>query len=89
MYEKYYNLRSVPFQLTPDVKYFFGSKGHSRAIAHLIYGLSQGEGFIVITGRWSSGCGRSWTATPTRSAASPPRRSRVRICSVLLWLVSA
>jgi type II secretory pathway predicted ATPase ExeA len=45
----------VPFQLTPDVKYFFGSKGHSRAIAHLIYGLSQGEGFIVITGEVGAG----------------------------------
>jgi general secretion pathway protein A len=55
MYEKYYNLSSVPFQLTPDVKYFFGSKGHSRAIAHLIYGLSQGEGFIVITGEVGAG----------------------------------
>jgi putative secretion ATPase (PEP-CTERM system associated) len=55
MYEKYYNYTSVPFQLTPDVKYFFGSKGHSRAIAHLIYGLSQGEGFIVITGEVGAG----------------------------------
>jgi general secretion pathway protein A len=55
MYEKYYNFTSVPFQLTPDVKYFFGSKGHSRAIAHLIYGLSQGEGFIVITGEVGAG----------------------------------
>ncbi len=55
MYETYYNFTSVPFQLTPDVKYFFGSKGHSRAIAHLIYGLSQGEGFIVITGEVGAG----------------------------------
>lgn len=55
MYETYYNFSSVPFQLTPDIKYFFGSKGHSRAIAHLIYGLSQGEGFIVITGEVGAG----------------------------------
>jgi putative secretion ATPase (PEP-CTERM system associated) len=55
MYEQYYNFTGVPFQLTPDVKYFFGSKGHSRAIAHLIYGLSQGEGFIVITGEVGAG----------------------------------
>lgn len=55
MYEKYYNLTGVPFQLTPDIRYFFGSKGHSRAIAHLIYGLSQGEGFIVITGEVGAG----------------------------------
>jgi len=55
MYETYYNFINAPFQLTPDVRYFFGSKGHSRAIAHLIYGLSQGEGFVVITGEVGAG----------------------------------
>jgi putative secretion ATPase (PEP-CTERM system associated) len=55
MYEQYYQLKGVPFQLTPDSRYFFGSKGHSRAISHLIYGLSQGEGFIVVTGEVGAG----------------------------------
>jgi general secretion pathway protein A len=55
MYEKYYQLNGTPFQLTPDSRYFFGSAGHSRAIAHLIYGLSQGEGFIVVTGEVGAG----------------------------------
>ena len=55
MYEQYYHLSGMPFQLTPDTRYFFGSKGHSRAISHLIYGLSQGEGFIVITGEVGAG----------------------------------
>jgi putative secretion ATPase (PEP-CTERM system associated) len=55
MYEQYYHLKGVPFQLTPDSRYFFGSKGHSRAISHLIYGLSQGEGFIVVTGEVGAG----------------------------------
>jgi putative secretion ATPase (PEP-CTERM system associated) len=55
MYEQYYNLNGTPFQLTPDSRYFFGSKGHSRAISHLIYGLSQGEGFIVVTGEVGAG----------------------------------
>ena len=55
MYEKYYNLSGIPFQLTPDSRFFFGSSGHSRAIAHLVYGLSQEEGFIVITGEVGAG----------------------------------
>ena len=55
MYEQYYHLNGMPFQLTPDSRYFFGSKGHSRAISHLIYGLSQGEGFIVVTGEVGAG----------------------------------
>lgn len=55
MYEKFYHLSGIPFQLTPDSRFFFGSSGHSRAIAHLVYGLAQEEGFIVITGEVGAG----------------------------------
>ncbi len=55
MYEKFYNFTAMPFQLTPDSRFFFGSKQHSRAIAHLNYGLAQGEGFIIITGEVGAG----------------------------------
>ena len=55
MYEKYYKFSGIPFQLTPDSRFFFGSSGHSRAIAHLVYGLAQQEGFIVITGEVGAG----------------------------------
>ena len=55
MYKKYYNFSGIPFQLTPDSRFFFGSSGHSRAIAHLVYGLAQEEGFIVITGEVGAG----------------------------------
>lgn len=55
MYESYYGLRVKPFQLKPDPNFFFGSKGHKRAMAYLEYGLSQGEGFIVITGDVGAG----------------------------------
>ena len=55
MYEKFYNLTGMPFQLTPDSRFFFGSKGHSKAISHLNYGLAQGEGFIIITGEVGAG----------------------------------
>ena len=55
MYEAFYNFTGTPFQLTPDSRFFFGSRGHSKAIAHLNFGLAQGEGFIIITGEVGAG----------------------------------
>ncbi len=55
MYESYYGLTSKPFQLTPDPAFFFASKLHKRAMSYLQYGLSQAEGFIVITGDIGTG----------------------------------
>lgn len=55
MYEAFYKLRGKPFQLNPDPRFFYGSKGHRRAMAYLEYGLNQGEGFIVITGEVGAG----------------------------------
>ena len=55
MFDKFYKLTGLPFLLTPDTRFFFGSSSHSRAMAHLVYGLSQQEGFIVITGEVGAG----------------------------------
>lgn len=55
MYTEFYRLRALPFQLTPDPRFFFGSAGHNRAMSHLTYGLHQGEGFIVVTGEVGTG----------------------------------
>jgi putative secretion ATPase (PEP-CTERM system associated) len=55
MYEAYFGLSAKPFQLRPDPRFFFGSKGHKHAMAYLQYGLSQAEGFIVITGEVGAG----------------------------------
>ena len=55
MYEAYYQFQAKPFQLSPDPRFFFSSRGHRRAMAYLDYGLHQGEGFIVITGEVGAG----------------------------------
>jgi putative secretion ATPase (PEP-CTERM system associated) len=55
MYETYYHLQARPFQLTSDPRFFYASKGHRRAMAYLVYGAHQGEGFIVITGEIGAG----------------------------------
>jgi general secretion pathway protein A len=55
VYDTFYHFSGAPFQLTPDSRFFFGSTGHSRAISHLVYGLAQEEGFIVVTGEVGAG----------------------------------
>lgn len=55
MYEAFYGLKEKPFHLTPDPNFFFASKLHTRALSYLKYGISQGEGFIVITGAIGTG----------------------------------
>ena len=55
MYQAYYHFKGKPFQLSPDPRFFFSSKGHRRAMSYLVYGVHQGEGFIVITGEIGAG----------------------------------
>jgi len=57
MYDEHYGLNGRPFQLTPDPAFWFDTATHRKAMAYLGYGLSQGEGFIVITG--SPGAGKT------------------------------
>ena len=55
MYDKFYNLKAKPFRLSPDPRFLFRSKAHSKALAYLSYGLQTGEGFVVITGGVGTG----------------------------------
>ena len=55
MYTDFYKLTGRPFQLSPDPEFFFEAKPHKKALAYLTYGISQSEGFIVITGEIGAG----------------------------------
>jgi general secretion pathway protein A len=55
MYDDHYGFDGRPFQLTPDPRFWFETATHRKAMAYLGYGLSQGEGFIVITGDVGAG----------------------------------
>ncbi|HTK78905.1 MAG TPA: XrtA/PEP-CTERM system-associated ATPase [Rhizomicrobium sp.] len=55
MYESYYSFAGMPFQLTPDSRFYFGSQEHRKAMSFLEYGISQREGFVVITGEVGAG----------------------------------
>jgi len=55
MYEEFYGLREKPFNLTPDPRFFFLSESHREAFEHLLYGIKEREGFILITGEVGAG----------------------------------
>jgi general secretion pathway protein A len=55
MYTAFFGLREKPFALSPDPKYLFLSEAHREALAHLLYGIDQGEGFIAVTGEVGTG----------------------------------
>jgi general secretion pathway protein A len=55
MYTSFYGLSEKPFSLTPDPRYLFLSAPHREALAHVLYGIEQGEGFIAITGEVGTG----------------------------------
>jgi general secretion pathway protein A len=55
MYTAFYGLREKPFSLTPDPRFLFLSDSHREALAHLLYGIDQSEGFIAVTGEVGTG----------------------------------
>lgn len=55
MYTLQFDLKENPFNLTPDPRYLFLSQQHMGALDHLIYGIAERKGFIVITGGIGTG----------------------------------
>lgn len=55
MYKHFFGLKERPFQLVPNPAYLFLSKSHEEAMAHLTYAISQGDGFVEITGEVGTG----------------------------------
>ena len=50
MYAKFFGLKREPFSIAPDPRYLFMSERHREALAHLLYGLGGGGGFVLLTG---------------------------------------
>ena len=55
MFTDHYGLHGHPFQMTPDARLFYASTVHSRGYAHLMYGIAQREGFVIVTGEVGAG----------------------------------
>ena len=55
MYEKFFGLSRDPFSIAPDPRYLFMSERHREALAHLLYGLDAGGGFVLLSGEIGTG----------------------------------
>ena len=55
MYASFFGLKQEPFSIAPDPRYLFMSERHREALAHLLYGLGGGGGFVLLTGEIGAG----------------------------------
>jgi general secretion pathway protein A len=55
MYTQHFQLSELPFSIAPNPRYLFLSPQHREALAHLLYGISVGGGFVVLTGEVGMG----------------------------------
>ncbi|MGM9479966.1 AAA family ATPase [Roseateles sp. NT4] len=55
MYATFFGLKQAPFSIAPDPHYLFMSERHREALAHLLYGLDGGGGFVLLTGEIGAG----------------------------------
>ena len=55
MYTHYFSLKQAPFSIAPDPRYLYMSERHREALAHLLYGIGSGGGFVLLTGEIGAG----------------------------------
>lgn len=55
MYAPFFGLQQEAFSIAPDPRFLHLSAGHREALAHLLYGLQGGGGFVLLTGEIGAG----------------------------------
>jgi general secretion pathway protein A len=84
MYCEFYGLKEKPFTVTPNPRFVFLSKNHKEAFAHLLYGIDNHAGFILLTGEIGTG-----KTTVLRTLLSQLDNSTVRSALILNPSLSA
>jgi len=55
MYQSFFGLHRDPFALGPSLRFLYRSQAHAETMAHLGFGLEQGEDIILIVGAIGTG----------------------------------
>ena len=55
MYTEFYNLKEIPFNLTPSPRFVYLGENHKKALALLTYGVTERKGLILLTGEIGTG----------------------------------
>src|SRR5919197_2803016 len=78
MYLDFYQLKSAPFQLTPDPAWLFLSASHQAALNALAAGITARQGWVVITG--AKGVGKTTLVRAYLARGVPPQ-----LTTLVLW----
>ncbi len=55
MYHRYFGLQEEPFSIAVNPRYLYMSDRHRDALAHMLYGVGAGGGFVLLTGEVGTG----------------------------------
>ena len=55
MYCEHFGFKERPFTIAPNPKYLFMSELHREALAHLVFGIGDSGGFVLLTGEVGTG----------------------------------
>jgi len=55
MYHEFFQLQCLPFENTPDPRFFYGSEQHREALAAIEYTIRMRKGFVLVTGEIGAG----------------------------------
>jgi general secretion pathway protein A len=54
-YQDWFGFERMPFNNTPDPRFFLATEKHQEALSRLIYAISERKGFVMISGEIGSG----------------------------------
>jgi type II secretory pathway predicted ATPase ExeA len=74
MYERFYGLQSLPFQLTSDPRFLYLTSRHREALSNLEYGLTSAKPVTILLGE--AGTGKT---TLLRAVFESERCNRIRV----------
>ena len=55
MYQQFFGFDKMPFNNTPDTRFFFHSEQHQEALSSLLYAVNERKGFVLLTGEIGAG----------------------------------
>ena len=55
MYAEFFGLAELPFNNTPDPRFYYATPDHEEALASMIYAVSEGKGLMLLTGEVGAG----------------------------------
>lgn len=55
IYKKHFGFKDAPFSIAPNPRYLYMSEQHHEALAHLLYGIQNNSGFVLLSGEVGSG----------------------------------